>query len=79
MSWRWLVNVTEINLSASDRFLTPKLRLQGAGFVQFALPADAAKAVLEYDGKILHGRKVQVRGRIQPGTAAQSRNKEFAV
>lgn len=34
--------------------------VQGSGFVQFALPEDAARAVKAYNGKILLGRPVQV-------------------
>ena len=34
--------------------------VQGSGFVQYALPEDAVRAIKEYSGKLLLGRAVQV-------------------
>lgn len=35
---------------------------KGCGFVQYALPEDAQRAVEEMNGKVLGGRKLQVKG-----------------
>jgi len=37
--------------------------MQGSGFVQFALPEDAVRAVKEYNDKSLMGRTVQASSR----------------